>query len=216
VINMSFGKSFSPEKKWVDSAVQYAESKDVLLVHAAGNDGVNIDEKDSYPTPDFLYSQGRATNFITVGASSDPSLGSGLVASFSNYGKKTVDVFAPGVKIYSTLPGAGGHSYGTEQGTSMAAPIVTGLAALIRSYFPDLSAQQVKEAIEKSVAIPPPGIAAIRPGTKDQVVPLSELCKSGGIVDAGAAIELAAKMSPEKKNNDKLPKTTFKNILPKQ
>jgi subtilisin family serine protease len=217
VINMSFGKSFSPEKKWVDSAIRYAEMKDVLIVHAAGNESANIDEKDNYPNPYFLATQAKASNFITVGASSDPRIKGGIVADFSNYGKETVDVFAPGVKIYSTLPGY--NKYGNLNGTSMATPIVTGLAALIRSYFPDLSALQVKQAIEKSVTVPDPSVKAIKPGTKDEKVLLSDLCASGGIINAESAVELAATMKPTatpSKQSEKLPRTTLKNLKPVQ
>jgi len=214
VINMSFGKAFSPEKRWVDSAVRYAEMKDVLIVHAAGNDGENIDEKENYPSPSFVNSPYHASNFITVGASSDPKISGSVVANFSNYGKESVDIFAPGTKIWSTLPG--GHEYGNLQGTSMAAPVVTGVAALIRSYFPDLTAQQVKEAIEKSASVPDPSFPVIKPGTKDEMVPFSTLCRSGGIIDAGGAIALAAAMQPPAKKTETLPKTSFKNINPKQ
>ncbi|MGH2649117.1 MAG: S8 family peptidase, partial [Ginsengibacter sp.] len=138
IISMSFGKDFSPEKSWVDDAVKYAQSKDVLLVHAAGNDHKDIDSAANFPNPVFADSSGRAKNFITVGASGDSTNG-GFTASFSNYGKKEVDVFAPGVNIYSTLPG--GNKYGKYSGTSMACPVVAGVAALILEYFPDLSAE---------------------------------------------------------------------------
>ena len=113
VINMSFGKGFSPEKTWVDEAVKYAEGKDVLLVHAAGNDASNIDTVNNFPTPVYQKEKIAATNWITVGASGDPKAG-GLVANFSNFGKQQVDVFAPGVKIYSTLPGK--NVYGNSSG----------------------------------------------------------------------------------------------------
>jgi len=181
---------------------------------AAGNDGENIDEKENYPSPSFVNSPYHASNFITVGASSDPKISGSVVANFSNYGKESVDIFAPGTKIWSTLPG--GHEYGNLQGTSMAAPVVTGVAALIRSYFPDLTAQQVKEAIEKSASVPDPSFPVIKPGTKDEMVPFSTLCRSGGIIDAGGAIALAAAMQPPAKKTETLPKTSFKNINPKQ
>ncbi|HZF64702.1 MAG TPA: S8 family peptidase, partial [Chitinophagaceae bacterium] len=154
VVNMSFGKPLSPEKSWVDEAVRYAESKNVLLVHAAGNAGANIDSTENYPNPVYKTDSKRATNWITVGASGDPKAG-GLLASFSNYGKKEVDVFAPGVKIYSTVPG--GNQYRNHQGTSMASPVVAGVAAFILSYYPNLTAQQVKYVIENS---------AVKPGSK--------------------------------------------------
>ena len=126
VVNMSFGKGFSPEKKWVDDAVKYAESKGVLLVHAAGNSHQNLDTTHNFPTA--VYEDGRkAANWITVGASGDPQAG-GFTANFSNYGKTQVDVFAPGVKIYSTVPG--GNTYSNLQGTSMASPVVAGLGSI--------------------------------------------------------------------------------------
>ena len=191
VINMSFGKSFSPEKKWVDEAIHYAESKDVLLVHAAGNESHDVDVVDNFPNPDLITFNSTATNFITVGASGDPHVGGGkLVADFSNYGKTTVDVFAPGVKIYSTLPG--GNQYGFLNGTSFSSPIVTGIAALIRSYYPELSASQVKYAIDKSIENKT-DITVNVPGT-DSTTTLQQLCETGGFVNAYNAVEVAASL----------------------
>ncbi len=192
VINMSFGKSFSPEKKWVDDAVRYAESKGVLLVHAAGNDAKNLDTTFNYPSPQLL-DNSKPTNWITVGASGDPAAG-GLTANFSNYGKNEVDVFAPGVKIYATVPG--GNTYQQLQGTSMASPVVAGLAALILEYFPTLSAAQVKYVIEKSSQNP--GVKVTNPGDDEQV-DLSELSRSGGIINAYEAVKLAATLKGERK-----------------
>ena len=186
VISMSFGKAFSPEKKWVDEAVRYAEKKGVLLVHAAGNDHKDIDVEYNFPNPIYLKNGKQASNVITVGASGDPGIG-GLTASFSNYGKKMVDVFAPGVRIYSTVPG--GNTYGNASGTSMAAPVVAGLAALILEYYPKLKPAQVKEIIIKSCVAPFDKVR--KPGTKEEVA-LSELCVSGGIVNAYEALKLAA------------------------
>lgn len=196
VINMSFGKSFSPEKKWVDDAVKYAEKKGVLLVHAAGNDAKNLDTSYNYPTPVML-DESRPNNWITVGASGDPKAG-GLTAGFSNYGKKEVDVFAPGVKIYATVPG--GNTYQNLQGTSMASPVVAGLAALILEYFPTLSAAQVKTVIEKSAQNP--GMKVNNPGT-DEMVDLSELSKTGGIINAFEAVKLAATLKGERNSSVK-------------
>lgn len=189
VINMSFGKSFSPEKVWVDSAIRYAETKDVLVLHSSGNEGINIDEKEVFPNPRLKQWNTIASNFITVGASSDPKITGNLTAEFSNYGKEMVDVFAPGVKIYSTMPG--GNQYGNQQGTSMSTPIVTGIAALIRSYYPNLSAIQVKKIIEKSVLVPDTNNLCFRPGPKADIVPFATLSKSGGIVNAFNAIVTA-------------------------
>lgn len=189
VINMSFGKSFSPEKKWVDEAVRYAESKGVLMVHAAGNDAKDLDNGFNYPTPQMLEGN-RPTNWITVGASGDPKAG-GLTASFSNYGKKEADVFAPGVKIYATVPG--GNTYQNLQGTSMASPVVAGLAAFILQYYPNLSPAQVKMVIEKSSKNP--GKKVNKPGT-DEEVNMSELARTGGIINAYEAIKLASSIKP--------------------
>ena len=201
VINMSFGKSFSPEKKWVDEAIRYADSKDVMIVHAAGNEMHNVDSVDNFPNPDLLTFKTRADNFISVGASGDTHVASGkIIADFSNYGPTNVDVFAPGVKIYSTLPG--GNQYGFLSGTSMAAPVVTGIAALIRSYYPGLSAEQVKYAIEKSAENLIDTAAVMIPGT-NRHVSMSELCSSGGFVNAYAAVELASTLKPEANDNKK-------------
>lgn len=205
VINMSFGKSFSPEKKWVDEAVKYADSKDVLIVHAAGNESHNVDSVDNFPNADLLTLNTKAQNFISVGASGDANVAGGkIVAYFSNYGKATVDVFAPGVKIYSTLPG--GNQYGFLSGTSMSSPVVTGIAALIRSYYPALSAKQVKYAIEKSAENLTGETPVTVPGSERNVL-LNELCKTGGFVNADAALELASTLKPEateiKKKNKK-------------
>lgn len=197
VVNMSFGKYFSAGKKWIDDAVEYAEKKGVLLLHAAGNDAKDLDAEgnDSYPNP-YLLNGRTAPNWITVGASNDPKLGP-LAAPFSNYGKKSVDVFAPGVLIYSTLPG--GNVYGFNQGTSMATPVVSGIAAILKSYFPVLTPVQIKSIIEKSVVIP--GVKTVKPGAgpEDAGVTLDNLCKTGGVVNAYNAVKLAYEVTVLKK-----------------
>lgn len=210
VINMSFGKGLSPEKKWVDDAVRYAELKDVLIIHAAGNEAEDNDTTGNFPNPDLKVLHRKASNFITVGASSDPKVSGDYVADFSNYGKKTVDVFAPGVKIYSTLPGK--NAYGFLKGTSMASPVVAGVAAIIRSYFPDLSAGQVKFAIEKS-AIADTTLQVTKPGTKE-MVSFTDLSTSGGFVNAYGAVKMASTLQPEKRpiKKEVLPKSSFKNL----
>ena len=189
---MSFGKAYSPEKKWVDDAVRYAESKGVLLVHAADNDAENLDANFSFPSPVFESDSKRCGSWITVGASGDPKLG-GLVANFSNYGKNEVDVFAPGVKIYSSVPGA--NAYSNLQGTSMASPAVAGIAAFILNYYPTLSAKQIKYVIEKSVLQPDSKV--IKPGTLERVN-LSDISKTGGLVNAYEAIKLASTLKGER------------------
>lgn len=192
IISMSFGKDFSPNKNWVDDAVKYAESKGVLLVHAAGNDAKNVDSSDNFPSPIYLDNGQKAKNWITVGASGDPKDG-GLTASFSNYGKKEVDVFAPGVDIYSTIPGS---NYGRASGTSMACPVVAGTAALLLEYFPKLSAEQLKYILMKSAVAP--AMEVNIPGTKNKAN-MSELCVSGGIINAYEAFKLAATIKGNRK-----------------
>jgi subtilisin family serine protease len=193
IISMSFGKDFSPEKRWVDDAFKYAEKKGVLLVHAAGNDSKNIDTADNFPNPVFEDGSGRAANVITVGASGD-SLNGGITARFSNYGKKEVDVFAPGVAIYSTIPG--GNTYGNANGTSMACPVVAGIAALLMEYYPTLSATQVKNIIEKSAVVIDSPVK--KPGTSDKLM-LSEISKTGAVVNAYEAVKLAETFSASMK-----------------
>jgi subtilisin family serine protease len=193
VINMSFGKGYSPEKRAVDEAVKYADSKGVLMVHAAGNDGENLAEKASFPTPTYL-AGGKPNNWIEVGASSWKGLDS-LAAPFSNYGKAQVDVFAPGVDILSTVPGGG---YERESGTSMAAPVVTGLAALVMSYYPNLSAADVKRIILDS-ATRYADQKVVKPGSQTgEQVTFGSLSMTGGIVNAYAALKLAEQMSTTK------------------
>ncbi len=185
VINMSFGKAFSPNKSYVDAAIKYAESKGVLLVHAAGNSGEDTDVENNYPTKN-LGKKKVASNWIEVGASSWGE-GDKLAASFSNYGKVNVDLFAPGVEIYSTAPG---NEYKNAQGTSMASPVTAGVAALLLSYFPELTATDVKDILMKSVRTFD-GLMVVKPGTKDEMVDFSELSASGGIVNAYEAVKLA-------------------------
>lgn len=185
IINMSFGKAFSPNKAYVDEAVKYAESKGVLLVHAAGNSGENTDKENNFPTKNL--DKGKiATNWIEVGASSWGE-GDQLAAHFSNYGKKNVDLFAPGVKIYSTTPN---DEYEDAQGTSMASPVTAGVAALVLSYFPDLKPEDLKDILMNSVRTFD-GLMVLKPGTKGEKVDFSDLSASGGIVNAYEAVKLA-------------------------
>ncbi len=184
IINMSFGKSFSPEKEVVDRAMKYAEQRNVLLIHAAGNDGDDIDKEKNFPTKKYLNGK-EAKNWIEVGASAWGS-GEDFVGSFSNYGKKTVSLFAPGVQIYSTTPS---NTYKNEDGTSMASPSTAGVAALLMSYFPSLSAVEVKDILTKS-ARKFDNLKVQKPGSKE-LVPFSELSSSGGIVNAYEAVKMA-------------------------
>ncbi len=194
IINMSFGKAYSPDKPYVDEAVKYAAAHDVLLVHAAGNDGENNDTDPNFPNDAYNNGKKHAPNWMEIGALSWRT-GERRVANFSNYGKKNVDLFSPGVAIYSTVPD---NKYASFQGTSMASPAAAGVAAIIRSYYPQLSAKQVKAIMEKSV-VPQTG-DVYKPGTTEKV-PFETLCVSGGIVSAANAVALAEKTKgkPNKK-----------------
>jgi cell wall-associated protease len=199
VINMSFGKSYSWDKEAVDKAVKYAQSKDVLLVHAAGNDAKDNDNKanNNFPKASFekagWFKPKKAKNWIEVGALSWKK-DDDAVANFSNYGQKDVDLFAPGVDIYSTTPDG---KYKNLSGTSMASPVTAGVAAVIRSYYPDLTAEQVKECLEKSVV--KQNYKVKKPGSEDKV-PFSSLSRSGGVVNVFEAVKLAGQMKGKKKN----------------
>ena len=184
IINMSFGKGFSPHKEIVDKAVKYAESKGVLLVHAAGNDGDNLDEEPNFPNKTYA-SGGHAATWLEIGASSWGA-DENFVASFSNYGKKSVDLFAPGVQMASTTPN---DTYETAQGTSISAPATSGVAAIIMSYFPHLKGQQVKEILRESTR-KYDGLKVTKPGSQDEV-PFQQLSSSGGTVNAYEAVKLA-------------------------
>ena len=187
VINMSFGKQFSPHSDWVRDAIAFAAEKDVLIVAAAGNDGENTDEINYFPNDQINNGVEVSNTFLKVGSNSS-KYGSTLVAGYSNYGKNTVDVFAPGSQIYSTYPK---NDYEFASGTSMAAPLVAGVAALIFSQYPNLSAAQVKHILITS------GIAIDKKVVLESgaIVPFSELSKSGKIVNAYNALIMASKLS---------------------
>jgi len=191
IINMSFGKGFSPQKEYVDSAIEFADSDGVLLIHGAGNDGENVDTTANFPSRNFE-NGGFAKNFMNIGASSWEQ-GEAVPAVFSNYGVVEVDLFAPGVSIYSTYPD---DEYEDNDGTSMAAPVVSGVAALIMSYYPDLTATQVKE-IMMETSTKPASATVSRPGNDPEpvLVPFSELSISGGIVNAFEALKMADELS---------------------
>ncbi len=192
VINMSFGKGYSPYKKAVDAAMKYAEKKDVILVHAAGNDGKMLTLTNNYPNDTYLGKKKTIKTYITVGASS-ASYDESLPASFSNYNKKMVDVFAPGRGIYSTTPG---DEYESNSGTSMAAPMVAGIAALLRSYFPDLKAKQVREIILESAI--PVSLQVTKPGS-EETISFADLSATGGLANAYTAVKMAEMTKGKKK-----------------
>ncbi|MEL6357347.1 MAG: S8 family serine peptidase, partial [Bacteroidota bacterium] len=197
VINMSFGKGYSPYKGAVDDAVRYAEKNDVLLVHAAGNDGKELTLTNNYPNDiylkrGFLRPKGSRV-WLEVGASTS-DFGEGLPAGFSNYNTEYVDVFAPGRDIYSTVPES---EYSSFNGTSMAAPMVAGIAALLRSYFPDLTARQVREIIIESAL--PASLSVVKPGTESDKVDFNRLSATGALANAYAAVKLAETTKGKKK-----------------
>ena len=194
VINTSFGKAFSPNKEWVYDAIKYAASKDVLIVNAAGNSGENIDVDKTFPNdaPDQLTE--ISDNFLTIGAMS-ANYNEKLPANFSNYGKVNVDIFAPGVQIHSTFPD---NKYQKISGTSMASPATAGVAALVRSYYPQLSASQVKHIIMNSgtkidLMVTKPGSTS-RANPAGDLVPFADLSVSGRIVNAYNAVRMADRM----------------------
>jgi cell wall-associated protease len=197
VINGSFGKSFSPHKQWVYDALLYAKKKDVLIVHAAGNDGYNIDETKNinYPNDSQDNVKEFTDNVITIGAI-NKTYGENVIAPFSNFGKINVDVFAPGEEIYATVPN---NKYKYLQGTSMASPNAAGVAALIRSYYPKLKANQVKQILmDSGVALPPSVVLGENPNPADAApvaVSSAESSKTAKMVNAYNALLMAEKMS---------------------
>jgi len=194
VINMSFGKEFSVHQQWVSDAFKYAEKHNVLLVHGSGNERFNVDENPYYPSDNTFDGKPEvSSNFINVGSIS-ARLDKTFASNFSNYGKQNVDLFAPGEQIYTT---ALGNQYKSDSGTSLAAPIVSGVAALIWSYYPKLTATEVKQIIIESGTTY--NVEVIVPGTKDKQILFTELSKSGKVLNAYNAMKLAEKMSKHKK-----------------
>ena len=196
IINMSFGKGDSPYKNAVDKAVKYAEKNDVLLVHAAGNASMDNDLGQNFPNDQFakrgFLRKKQAKNWLEIGALSWQN-DEQLVASFSNYGEEQVDIFAPGVDIYSTVPD---NQYKAQNGTSMAAPVVSGVAAVLRSHFPELTAKQIRSIILESAN--PIRQNVIKPGS-EEMIPFDQLSTSGGTVNAAKAFELAMKTKGKNK-----------------
>ncbi|GAB3538799.1 S8 family serine peptidase [Spirosoma fluminis] len=187
VINMSFGKRLSPFKAQVDAAIRFAEEQDVLIVHAAGNNGENYDSIPAYPSA--RYENGQVAQNVLVVGNSTWRIGSGLPSRSSNYGVETVDLFAPGTEILSTLPN---NQYASFSGTSMAAPNAAGVAALLRAYFPKLSAVQVKDILLRSSY--KPEVMVRKPGRSADMVPFKNLSRSGGLLNAYEAVKLAMGM----------------------
>lgn len=198
IINCSFGKSYSPNAEWVYEAIKYAAANDVLIVHAAGNDGNDLDDSanPNFPNDHKYKGVEFSNNVLTVGALA-PSYGSKMVATFSNYGQENVDVYAPGDDIYSTMPNNG---YEFQGGTSMAAPAVAGIAALIRSYYPSLSAVQVKKVIMQSGLTSKASVMLA--GDPSKARRFTEISKSGKMANAYNALLLAESIAKGKKTLD--------------
>ncbi len=202
IINMSFGKGYGSHKWYVDKAMRYAAEHDVLLVHAAGNSSANNDTEANFPNDELekpikkgLFGKEKhISTWMEIGALHWKT-GENRVAGFSNYGKKNVDLFSPGVQLQSTIPDG---KYGPASGTSMASPAAAGVAAVIRSYYPELSAVQVKHIMEQSV-IKQDG-EVLKPGSRTEKVKFSDLCASGGIVSTTNAVMMAEKTKAAKKS----------------
>ncbi|WP_430402173.1 S8 family serine peptidase [Fluviicola sp.] len=183
VINMSFGKAYSKHQKEVYEAMLYADAKGVLLVHAAGNDGVNLDENPNFPTNEYSFQAKPLDMYLCIGASTRDK--KNLAANFSNFSSRQVNIFAPGFEIYNTIPQS---DYKILQGTSMAAPMVSGVAALLKSYFPSLTMKEIKDIMlasakqYKGTMIPSPGT-----GTS---VDFGTLSTTGGVIDISAAVKM--------------------------
>jgi len=193
VINMSFGKAYSMHQQEVYDALAYADSKGVLLVHAAGNDNADVDQTDNFPTSTYSFQKAKLGHYLTIGASTRTPK-EHLAADFSNYGQTKVDVFAPGFEIYNTVPQS---EYKKLQGTSMAAPMVAGVAALLKSYFPSLTMLEIKEAMLSS-AKSYKGTQQIIPGT-DQKEDFAKLSVTGAVVDVNAAVKKCMEIEAKKK-----------------
>lgn len=188
IINASFGKYYSPHSNKVQEALVYAAQNDVLFISSAGNESLDLDKKASYPN-DYKNGSEIIDTYISVGAINS-KYGSNLIATYSNYGKKNVDVFAPGSQIYSPKPY---NEYDFIDGTSFAAPAVSGVAALIRSYYPKLTAAQVKQIIMESGLQLPTKVTV--PGSQNSVKSFGELSKSSKLVNAYNALIMASKIS---------------------
>ncbi len=188
VINTSFGKYYAQNPEWVYEAIEYAAKNDVLIVNAAGNEGLSLDDPKNrvYPNDQLDNMTEMADTFLTVGAIG-PKYGSDVVASFSNYGKSNVDVFAPGVKIWATTPN---DTYSFLQGTSMASPNTAGVAAMVRSYYPNIKANRIKEIIMKSGLTT--GTSVVVGGDPANSAKFNTLSKSGTMVNMYNAFKLAS------------------------
>jgi len=194
IINMSFGKGYSPHTEAVHAAIRHAEQKGVLMVHAAGNDGNDLDKTANFPHPRYTFQKQPCSTWLTVGASTHTG-DERFIAVFSNYGKKEVDLFSPGARIYSTKPS---NTYEFEDGTSMAAPVVSGVAALLKSYFPELTAVQLRDLLVSTVRTYPKQKVLMPDSDYNptKLVKMNKISRTGGVVNALDAAEKALRMYP--------------------
>lgn len=179
ILNMSFGKLVDDNSPLVMDAFKYAESKNVLIVKAAGNNNLDVDQTTLYPLT-LVNGKQYSPTTITVGANTRDA--DDLRARFSNWGRAAVDVFGPGTQIYSTVPGT--NKYQFAQGTSMASPAVAGVAALVWSHYPKLTAKDIKQILIETV------------NKNDQ---LKEYAVSGGVVDSYKAVQRAEEIYKQRK-----------------
>ncbi len=194
IINMSFGKAYSPHQKEVYEAFKYASDKGVLLVHAAGNDHKDIDVEPNFPTYKYSFQTEKLPLFLTIGSSTKDKKGK-LPSAFSNYGQYGVDVFAPGSEIYNAVPQS---DYKILQGTSMASPMVAGVAAMLKSYFPDFTMQEIKDVMLAS-AKSYKGVEQTHPETKE-MVDFGTLSVTGGVINVYNAVKMLLAMEKERAN----------------
>jgi subtilisin family serine protease len=188
VINTSFGKYFSTHPDWVMEAIAYAAENDVLIVNAAGNEGIDLDKTRVYPNDETPENPTNfVDNFINVGSITS-EYGGNLISGFSNYGDNSVDVFAPGSSIYATTPL---NTYEFLQGTSMASPNVAGVAAMVRSIYPKISAAQVKKILMDSGLST--GQDVVLGGDPEDVLAFDKISVSGKMVNMYNALILASK-----------------------
>jgi subtilisin family serine protease len=192
IINMSFGKKYSPHQKEVYEAFAYADSKGVLCIHAAGNDHKNIDVEDNFPTSVYAFQTKKLDHFLTIGSCTRNTEGE-LPSSFSNYGQKGVDVFAPGSEIYNAVPQS---DYQVLQGTSMACPMVSGAAAMLKSYFPDMTMKQIAEVL-LSTSKSYKGVQQKHPETKE-MADFVTLSVTGGVINLKNAVAKCLEMEAAK------------------
>jgi len=195
VINMSFGKAYSPHQKEVADAFKYAELKDVLLVHAAGNDGTNLDVANNFPTNQYSFESSPNDMFLTIGASTRVAK-KDLAATFSNYSQTKVDIFAPGHEIWNTVPQS---KYMKLQGTSMAAPMISGVAAMLKSYFPSLTMNEIK-TIMLTTGKSYKGKMEVQPGSEDTMVDFATMSVAGSVVNVKNAVKACEILEKSKMN----------------